>query len=467
VDFRGYVRALRRGLVLILAVGVIGAAAAVGFSLTQDDMFESKARVIVSSAQAETTDAFAGGLLAEQRAATYVEVVDSLLLANKVIDELDLDVDTDYLLDHLEAELVEDAAVLDLTFTDTDPERAQRILQAFADQLVDTAADIEAPEDGGQAPTKITVIDTASLNESRVWPQPLLLGAAGLVAGLLVGVALALARALLNRTITDQHDLETVTDVPVLGSIGYEGAATRTKLITELEHHSVRVEAFRGLRTNVQFVDVDRERKMFLVTSGMPGEGKTATAVNLALTLARSGIDTLLIDADLRRPNVAGAFAIDGTAGVTTVLLGSVSLDEALWTHEPSGLKVLTSGVVPPNAAELVQTNAMGALLTEVRGRFEVVIIDSPPLIPVTDASLLATRADGTLVVIRHGRTTRDQLLVALERLRQVDVTPVGVVMNAIKTRTQSYGGYGAYTPGGYHAKAAAKSRVPAWLRRT
>lgn len=468
MDLRGYVRALRRSLLLVIACVIVVVAAVIGWSETQTEVYESKARVIVSSAQAETSAAYAGGLLSEQRAASYVEVIGSTLLADRVRDELGLDPQrftTADLVDHISASVVLDSAVLELKFTDGDPETAQRIVQAYAEQLVEVAKDIETPDDGGELPTKITVIDQASYEPKAVSPRPFRNAVLGLILGLVLGVSLALLRELLDTTITTSEDLEAVTDAPVLGSIAAEGGSSRRKLITELEHHSPRVEAFRVLRTNVQFVEIDSAHKTFLVTSSMKEEGKTSTAVNLALTLARAGVRTLLVDGDLRRPKIAEVFDIDDTAGVTTLLLGRVALDEAVWKHE-SGLHVLPSGIAPPNAAELLQTKAMAQLLDRVRSEYDVVLIDSPPLLPVTDAALLAARADGTLLVVRHGKTKRDQLTTAVDRLAQVDVTPVGIVLNGVPSAKGKlglggdggYGGYGTYAT--YQPSRKAKRRT-------
>lgn len=468
MDLRGYLRALRRSLLLVIASVLVVVIAVIGWSETQDEVYQSKARVIVSSAQAETSAAYAGGLLSEQRATSYVEVVGSTLLADRVAGQVQLPegMTTDDLVDHVSASVVLDSAVLELKFTDGDPKVAQAIVQAYADQLAEVATDIETPDDGGALPTKITVIDRATFEPKAVSPRPFRNAILGLILGLVLGVSIALLRELLDNTITTSDDLEAVTDAPVLGSIMSESTGTRRKLITELEHHAPRVEAFRVLRTNVQFIEIDSEHKSFVITSSMKEEGKTSTAVNLALTLARAGVHTLLVDGDLRRPRIAEVFDIDDTAGVTTLLLGRVQLEEAIWKHE-SGLHVLPSGIAPPNAAELLQTKAMGQLLERVRADYDVVLIDSPPLLPVTDAALLAARADGTLVVVRHGKTKRDQLATAIERLAQVDVTPVGVVLNGVPNPkgklglgSEAYGGYGGYgTYASYQQTGKAKRR--------
>jgi receptor protein-tyrosine kinase len=202
------------------------------------------------------------------------------------------------------------------------------------------------------------------------------------------------------------------------------------------------------LRTNISFVDVDHPNKVLVVTSPMQGDGKTSVAVNLAVSLASAEVNTLLIDGDLRRPRVAGSLQLGDEVGVTTVLRGRVSLDDAIQHYRDAGLDVLTAGTPPPNAAELLQSDAMEKLLDHVRSRYDVVIIDSPPLLPVTDAALLASRSDGAVVVLRHGKTTKEQWREAQSRLEQVDAATLGVVMNMVPSSESISGySYGSYKP--------------------
>ena len=200
-----------------------------------------------------------------------------------------------------------------------------------------------------------------------------------------------------------------------------------------------------------------------MVTSSLPGEGKTSTASNIALALRTTGERTLLVDADLRRPQLAGLFGLEGSVGLTSVLLGRIDLREAVQKHSASGLEVLTSGSLPPNPAELLQSHAMEQLLKEARGEYDVIVIDSPPLLPVTDAALIAAQADGAVLVVRQGRTTRDQLTHSLDRLGGVGARPLGIALNMVSARGRGgYGGYGygyGYAPvEGRRAKEEAKA---------
>jgi capsular exopolysaccharide synthesis family protein len=167
----------------------------------------------------------------------------------------------------------------------------------------------------------------------------------------------------------------------------------------------------------------------------------------------------VLVEADLRRPLMAGRLGLDGAVGTTNVLIGKVSLADALQEYADTGLRVLTCGPIPPNPSELLQSHAMETLLTDLRRDFDVIIIDAPPLLPVTDAALLAAQADGAIIVVRHGRTTRDQLQHSIERLEAVDAKALGVVINQAPSRKNRTGyGYGYGYGYGFESEAELSS---------
>ena len=223
-------------------------------------------------------------------------------------------------------------------------------------------------------------------------------------------------------------------------------------------------EAFRVLRTNMQYVDVDHDQKVLVVTSSLPGEGKTTTAVNLAVTLTQAGHRVALIECDLRRPLIADRLELDPAVGTTSVLIGKIKAEDAMQRYADTTLDVMVSGHLPPNPSELLQSQAMETFLLDLRVRYDIVILDAPPLLPVTDAALLATRADGAVVVVSHGRTTRDQLSTAVARLESVGAKTLGVVMNLTPTK-KSGGSYG-YGYGYGYAPLEEPEAAPAGRRR-
>ncbi|WP_122818807.1 polysaccharide biosynthesis tyrosine autokinase [Nocardioides pantholopis] len=442
MELRDYIRILRRRWVSILLVAVVGTALAAAATAAQTPQYASSARLFVSTSEGDQSAVFQGGQFSAQRVKSYADLITSRELATRVVDDLDLEAEAGELVGQVSASVVVDTVNLSLEVRDSDAARAQRIAQAYAEQLVEMVRELETPPGGTQAPVKATIVDAASFSDAPVspsWPRNLGLG---LVLGLLLGVGLAVLRDLLDMTIKGPDDTAQATDAAVLGAITYDPATKSKPLVTSLAPHAPRVEAFRVLRTNMQFVDVDGQDKVFVITSSLPGEGKTTTSLNLALTLAQAGKRTLLIEADLRRPKASAELGLDNAVGVTTVLVGKVSLDEAIQKHAETDLHLLASGAVPPNPAELLQSKAMADLLVEVRERYDIVIIDAPPLLPVTDAALLATHADGALVIARHGKTTKEQFAQAIQRLEQVGARPVGVVLNMVPTG-RGAGGYG------------------------
>ena len=193
----------------------------------------------------------------------------------------------------------------------------------------------------------------------------------------------------------------------------------------------------------MQYIEVDNDQKVFVVTSALPEEGKSTTAVNLGVTLALTNQRVALVECDLRRPLIAKRLGLDGAVGTTSVLIGKVSLREAMQSYGDTGLQVLACGPIPPNPSELLQSKAMETMLAQLRAEFDVVLLDAPPLLPVTDAALLAAQTDGALVVVRYAKTTRDQLTHAVERLAAVDAKPLGVVLNMVPAKRR---GGDAYT---------------------
>ncbi len=450
MDLRDYLKVVLRQWRIIVAVLMTAVAAASVLTVRATPQYQSHARLFISTSDQSASEAFQGGTFAIQRVSSYADLVNGQELASRVVDALDLDTTPADLSDMIKASVVPDTVILDLSATDPDPRQAQRIGQAAAEQLRDFVSELETPPGKKVAPIKATIVDAADLPESAVSPQPVRTIGLGMVLGLLLGIGIAVVRELLDTTVKGSEDVEQLSEAPILGGIPFDTEATKHPLLTDLAPHSPRVEAFRILRTNLQFVDVDREKKVFVVTSSVPGEGKTSTATNTALALQTAGQRTLLIDADMRRPQLARIFSLEGSVGLTSVLLGRIDLAEAVQEHRPSGLAVLTSGSLPPNPAELLQSHAMGLLLDAARAHYDVIVIDAPPLLPVTDAALIASQADGAVVVVRQGRTTRDQLSSAFERLRSVGARPLGVTLNMVSSRgLKGYGyGYGyGYAP--------------------
>lgn len=436
MDFKQFVGVLRRRwlTVVTLVAVALGVASLLNF-VVLTPKYESKATVFLSVDVRDTTDAYASLLFASNRAESYAKVIKSTELAQLVIDQLNLEVTAEDLASRTDAEVVESTSLITLSVKDEDARDAQKILDVMTAEYIDFIATLETPGEESSSPIVARVTDQASYDPEQVSPTVVLNLVVALLIGILLGVALAIAREVLDRTIRTADHVADLTEAPVLASIGFDGDIRSAPLLTDLGGFAARTEAFRLLRTNLQFIDLDHQPRCLVITSAVPGEGKTMTSTNLAVALAQTGRNTLIIDADLRRPRVATTLGLDPAIGLTTALVGKTEIHDAIQVHEASGLHVLASGAKPPNPTEILQSKITHDLIRRLRSSYDMVIIDAPPLLPVADASVLAKLADGVIIVVRHAKTTRDQVTEAINRLNQVGARLYGVVVNMVARR--------------------------------
>ena len=274
----------------------------------------------------------------------------------------------------------------------------------------------------------------------------------GLLVGLLLGIGSAFFLEYLDQSLKTPADVARVLGVPVLGMVPLEAklgprpdGRRPISVITALDHDDPAAEAFRTLRTNVTFVGAERPVQLLALTSPGPGEGKSTTASNLALALAAGGSRTLLMDADLRRPLLHRAFGLVHEPGLTDILIGTTPAREAIRPEVAPKLDVLPAGSSPPNPSELLGSDAMHALLGEVRREYDYIVVDTPPVLPVTDATVIATIADAIILTIRSGETEELPAQRAAEQLRRVHARIAGVVLNGVDTRRDRHYGYYRY----------------------
>jgi receptor protein-tyrosine kinase len=284
----------------------------------------------------------------------------------------------------------------------------------------------------------------------------------GLAAALVLAAAVAFVREQLDDSVRSKEELERQSGLPVLGIVPRVASwrdADVSHLETRLHPRSAASEAYRTLLTSLDFLAIEQPRRLLQITSASPGEGKTTTAANLAVAFADAGRRTLIVCCDLRRPRLHRFFDVSDSSGFTSVLLGTHDLDEAIVSApDTPGLHVLAAGPRPANPAELLRGARAHELIRRMRSDFDIVIIDSPPVLPVADALVLAGEVDATLVVAGAHETTRRRLRRALESLRQVDAKLIGTVLNGVET-ADDYGYDVSYY--GYDDERPAKSRRP------
>jgi capsular exopolysaccharide synthesis family protein len=341
------------------------------------------------------------------------------------------------LADHVQVTIPDGTSIMVIKVTDPDAQAASSIAGAIGESLVDAVADLAPAANDGRELVRATVISPAG-TALKTFPRIryVLLIAAG--AGLILGLGQAALRFNLDKRIHNDDDVADVTDAPVMGRIALDTAA-EPDAVTPSTHGG---EDFRRLRTNLQFIgqETKGQGQAFVVTSPLPGEGKTTVALRLATVLAQAGEHVLLIDADLRRPQIAKRLGLEGAVGLTTLLIGRAGEADVLQATAQNGLTVMASGSIPPNPSELLASATMTQVLAAARKIFRYIIIDTSPLLPVTDAAILAHQTDGALVIINSQKTTTPQLRAALESIDAAKGKVLGLIVNKIKRERRGYG---------------------------
>jgi capsular exopolysaccharide synthesis family protein len=351
------------------------------------------------------------------------------------------------------ARAVPETVLLQATVTDPDPARSEKLAKALTERFMTLVDTLETPR-GGRTPTvNVEVVAGPQLQPVPVSPRPARNLALATLLGLLTGVGASVLRETLDTTVKTAEALTGLTTAPVLAVVPFDASAKRSPLVMAGHAHSARAESFRQLRTNLQFVDVDHPVKVITVSSAVPEEGKSTTAVNLAIAFAEAGNRVLLVEADLRRPRIADYLGLEGAAGLSNVLAGQVDIDDVLQRWGSQELQVLPSGFIPPNPSELLGSAAMTALLERQRQDFDMIIIDTPPLLPVTDGAVVAVKADGAVLVTRSGKTASAQVTRAIAALSTVDARVLGCVLNMQPGKADA--------PYYYYGKPEARRRVP------
>jgi capsular exopolysaccharide synthesis family protein len=448
VTLNAYLRVLREQWIVLLLAIVLGLAGAAAVYFIKPQQYTAQLTMYVSSQGADTTQAaFQGAQLSQDRVASYTELLTSPRVTSDVISQLGLAETPDELAKKMTASSKLDSVLLDVTVTDPDPQRAVDIVNAVGQVFPDLVAELERPTKPDATPAvAVRVVQSARLPDMASSAGLKTTLALGVLAGVLVGVGGALLRNAADVSVKSPEQLVSAAGAPNLGVIAYDSQVPKRPLIVHEDPQSPRSEAFRQLRTNLQFVDVDNPRKVIVVTSAMPGEGKTTTTVNLAIALASAGARVLLIEADLRRPKVSTLLGLERTVGLTSVLSGRVVAEQVIQPWGEGVLDVMASGPLPPNPSELLASRHMNEMLSDLRRRYDIVLIDSPPLLPVTDAAAIAPVTDGVILICRFKQTNRAHVEAAASAVKAVSAPLLGTVFTMVPgSGPHAYAQYNAY----------------------
>jgi len=446
LSIQDFVQLLRSRWLIICATITVAVLGSVAFTLLTTPLYQASTRLFVSTnSGASANEIYQGTLFSQQRVISYTKLITGETLARRTIDKLDLDMTPEALEAKVKASAAPDTVLIDVTVLDESAVRARDIADAMSDEFVLMVGELETPEEGVRPDARVVVEQHASIPAHPVIPKPSRNIAIGAALGVLLGIGLAFLRDRFDNTIKNRQILEETTDVGLVGNIPFDKERRNGAAISFANDHSPIAEGFRELRTNLQFLEVDNPPRVLVVTSSLPNEGKTTTAINLALALAEAEHNVVLIDGDMRRPKLDTALDLVGSVGFSTVLTGRASLSDVLQKTRFPGLTVLTSGTVPPNPSELLGSMAAKKVVSELRGHFDYVIVDSSPLLAVTDAAILAAASDGVLVIARFAGTKRDQLAHAVGNLRNVGAPILGAVFTMTPARGKGSYNYSYY----------------------
>lgn len=458
MDLRDYLRIFRRNWITIVALALAGLLIGGAASLLIRPTYTASTQLFVAiQSSGSVTELQQGNTFSQARVQSYVKTVSTPVVLSPVIDALGLADSPSELASRISATSDPDTVLISIKASDASPAQAAAIAQAVGGSLVKAVDDLERPQAGGTSPVRLSIIAPASAPVQPSAPNTKINLALGLLIGFGIGAAFALLRTTFDTLLRGEHELREVTDAPLLGRITFDPDAAKKPLLTQTGAQSPRAEAFRQLRTNLQFAHATGSRKSVLVTSSVPGEGKSTTATNLALAIAQSGQSVCLVDADLRRPMVDSYLGLERHAGLTTALIGEADVNDLLQPWGEDNFFVLTSGAIPPNPSELLGSDEMGVLLERLEATFDVVILDAPPLLPVTDAAVLSQHVGGVVVVVGSQKTSRPELEKSLAALELVGAQVLGIVLNRIPTKGADAYSYNYYS---YNSSTSARGRV-------
>lgn len=468
---------IRRFWPILVLTTVAGTLLGLGWSALQPKMYASTSSgLIVTPKSSSIGEAIAGKTLAEDRAASYSVLANSQRTGERAVKKLTEQGLTNLppaatLAGMITAEVPANSSEMRLTASASDPAFAQQLANVWVDALAEEAKAIESTSIDGEDPDFQPAVELLPMTKGALPTAPyapnveqaLMIGAA---AGLLLGLVWAAIKHLLDRRVRSVEAIQKV-GLSAIGTLPSDPRLSKGRQVlpvtatnssrADRSNHAY-AEALRELRTNLAYMDVDNPPRVVVITSSVPGEGKSSLSANLAVTIAQTGRDVIVVDGDLRRPVIAELFSLPGDAGLTDVLAGQADLEDVLQDFGPiPNLQVLAAGRIPPNPSELLASQSMRNLL-DVLSERAFVIIDAPPLLPVTDGAVLAKASDGALIVVKAGKPTIDELAKATENLDRVGANRLGVILNQVPTKGADASRYGYY--GKYYSKKETKAKV-------
>ncbi len=459
MEVRAYINVLLRWKWLILAVTFVCAVTSVIVSLQLPRAYASTTEALVSPKQVLNNSSVNDPSqlpTVDQLVFTYLALVDTDPVRQGLVSS-GVPRSPDALRGHLIAIRVPNTTLIAVTAVDRDPAvallEAQNVITKVNDSLRDLQAKVPGTDQNSHlealVPWEVPTQSPIAPISPNI-PQNLLLA---LGAGLLLGIAVAFILERLDTTIKADTDVRLKLGLPLLGSIfnrplerDEAKAGAEISIIASTPGPDPVAEQYRALRTNIMFSRIDEPVSTMVVTSTLPGEGKSTTACNLAVVMAQAGYKVILVDADLRRPSLHRVFGIKRNTGLGNLTLGAGPVEGFLTLTDVPNLRVLCSGPLPPNPSELLGSNAMQRIIGRLKATSDVLIFDTPPIGTFTDATVLGAIVDGVVLVVEQGRTPMNSIVRSIETLDAVGIKPLGVVLNKSQAGDHLYSYYEYYT---------------------
>ena len=426
VELLQFIRIIgKRKAIIILGTLVCLLSAIAGTSYITPQ-YEASAQILVSQGQAVPNnqslgDSYQAILMSERLTKTFSQMLGNRILAEKVIETLELPLLPEDLKKKISAKPIRDTQLIQLSVTDSNPILAKQLADTFASEFIKMTKEVIP----STALINVQIVEPAAVPLEPVKPKPLLNSVLALVVGVMASTGFVFLLEALDVTVKETEEIEQIMELPALARI----PSAENPLLLSNES-SIIPEVYRSLRTNLQYLNFDQSIKALVVSSPSMEEGKTTVSSNLAIVHAQAGYSVLLIDCDLRRPRLSEVFNRSSGNGLSNVLVGAAEPRQVVQRTDIEGLYIIASGPIPPNPADLLSSGRIDKLLATIGKNFDLIIMDCPPVLGIADTSILAAKTNAVLLVSSYGRTKKNEMVSAKDALGKVGARMIGFVIN-------------------------------------
>lgn len=436
MELREYLRLIRRNWPIFVGVTLVFLVGAFVATQLQPPQFTSVSKALISTRSAGTlTDLNLGSTFAQQAARTYADIARTPYVLDPVIADLRLKESAADLAEAVEVTVPENESVLEITVTARTPRLAAAIANGVTDQLGRAVVRLTPVASSKTLGIIVTQVQPAVPDPDSRSPRLWVYLAVAAAVGLVVAFLIALVRRALDTKVRSVQDAQAAARRPPLGGVPFDSRARKSPIVLAEGSDGSRGDAYRSLRTNLRFLDADQSYRVLVVTSSVRNEGKTTSCVNLGVAMAQTGRRVLIIDADLRDSRVAEYCLVDGSIGLTDVLVGDAELSRVIQRWGKLPLSVLPAGRRPPSSSELLDSRRFAEVLAEAQSQYDVVLIDSPPVLSAADAAIVSRLASGAILVCAARRVRRFEVAAAVAAFEQANARILGVLVTMLPGR--------------------------------